>query len=133
MKGKKCLLLLLLGACLLGGCSLRQSLCRYVTRVDIYCDHRDTPIVRSYTKEDKMGAVLMYLRLLHLGSAPETDPDTISAESYQIDLTLSDGSHRVYIQKDHRYIREPDIGWQSISPEQAAKLYAIMRHFESDA
>ena len=132
MKRKICLILLTLWAVCLGGCGKQHILCRYVTQVDIHCDHDGVPILRSYTSEDKMGAVLMYLRLLQIGSVPATDPDTIPADIYEITLTLSNGQQRTFAQKDHRYFRKPASGWQTIPPEQASQLYALMRHFESD-
>ena len=132
MRRNICIILLLFLTVFLCGCQRKRIQCRYVTQVDIHCDHEGTPIVRSYTTEDKMGAVLMYLRLLQFSGAPSLDPDTVPADVYQISVTLSDGSRRVYSQKDHRYFRKPTSGWQNISPVQAAELYALMRHFESD-
>ena len=132
MKRKICLVLLMLWAIFLGGCDNPKIMCRYVTQVDICCDHKGIPIRRSYTSEDKMGAVLMYLRLLEVSNTPSIDPDAIPADVYEITLSLSDGQKRTYSQKDHRYFRKPASGWQSIPPEQAARLYALMRHFGSD-
>ena len=132
MKRKFCLVLLTLWIICLGGCSKERILCRYVTRVDIHCDHDGIPILRSYTNEDKMGAVLMYLRLLEVGNPVSADPNMIPADTYEIKLTLSNGQTRTFVQKDHRYFRKPASGWQSIPPEQAYRLYALMRHFDSD-
>ena len=130
MKRKICLFLIFLTTAFLGGCIQKRPLCRYVTQVEIRCDHPDASIIRSYTSEDKIAAVLMYIRLLHLSGNPEIT--TTTENFYQIDLTLSDGSHRIYEQKDHRYFRKPQACWQTIPPEQAAKLYALMAHLESD-
>ena len=132
MRKKVCFMLWMLLVICLGGCGKERTLCRYVTRVDIHCDHEGLPIARSYTSEDKMGAVLMYLRLLEVGKTPVADPDTIPADVYEITLTLSNGQTRSFAQKDHRYFRKPASGWQMIPPEQASRLYALMRHFESD-
>lgn len=133
MKRKLICFFMFFAACCLWGCRAQQRvLCRFVTRVDITCDHDGTPIIRSYTDEDKMEAVLLYLRLLRTGKPPAADPDLIPADIYEITVTLSDGQQRLYAQKDHRYFRKGNDAWMSIPPEQASGLYALMRHYESD-
>lgn len=115
------------------GCQKRKKpLCRVVTQVDIACDHEGIPIRRHYTDTEKMEAVLLYLRLLRPSGAPGKDPDEIDADIYEITVSLSDGQKRIYRQKDHRYFREAVGGWQSIAPDRAARLYTLMRHYESD-
>ena len=131
---RKLMLFLLCGLLFcLWGCGSRQKiLCRFVTQVDITCDYKNVPVRRHYTDTKKMEAVLLYLRLLQTGGAPEIDPDTVDADVFEITVTLSDGQQRVYAQKDHRYFRRGSAGWMNIPPEQAHGLYAVMRHYESD-
>ena len=126
-------LMLSLAAFFLCGCQKEQRpLCRIVTQVEITCDHNGLPISRRYTDDEKMQAVLLHLRLLHPAGIPDIDPEVVDADVYEIVVTLSNGQQRIYRQKDHRYFRKPSSGWQSIPPEQASRLYALMRHFESD-
>lgn len=134
MKRKFLVFLLLCGAvlCLWGCRSQQRILCRFVTQVDIACDHEGVPIRRHYTNTKKMEAVLLYLRLLRTGRPPAVDPDLVNADVYEITVTLSDGQKHVYAQKDHRYFRKGGTGWMNIPPEQAAGLYEVMRHYESD-
>ena len=119
-------------ACLCGCQKSKRQLCRYVTQVDIYCDHDGLPIHRSYTDTEKMEAALLHLRLLRPGGAPLVDPETVDADLYEICVILSDGERHVYKQKDHRYFRSEGNGWQTIPPEQAAGLYTLLRHYQSD-
>lgn len=134
MKKKKCIFLITcLWALALFGCrSTPRVQCRYVTAVDITCDHGDAPIRRHYTDTEKMEAVLIYLRLLQPGGAPAKDPDAVDADVYEITVSLSDGHHRVYQQKDHRFFRNLTGGWQTVSPGHCHGLYTLMRNYESD-
>lgn len=132
---KKILVLLTISLAVAAMCGCqrtRRPLCRVVTQVDIACDHEGLPIRRHYTDTEKMEAVLLYLRLLRPGDAPATDPERIDADVYEITVSLSDGQQKVYRQKDHRYFRDALNGWQNVAPERAARLYNLMRHYESD-
>lgn len=134
MKNKRRLFVILcIAAVMLWGCSTnRRPMLRYVTQVDIACDHKGIPIRRHYTDSKKMEAVLIYLRLLHPGGAPSTNPETVEADLYEITVSLSDGQKRIYHQKDHRFFRKPASGWQAISPERSYGLYTLMRNYQSD-
>lgn len=126
-------IVLCLAVTTLCACQKKQrQLCRYVTEVEISCDYNGLPIHRRYTENQKMEAVLLYLRLLRPGKPPPQSPDTIDAAVFEIKVSLSDGQHRTYRQKDHRYFREAESGWQSIEPEKASWLYTVLRHYQSD-
>ena len=109
-----------------------SPLCRVVTQVDISCQKDNMVINRHYTHPKKMESVLLYLRLLKPLDKPETDPNTVVREVYQISVHFSDGQKRVYRQKAHRYISVDDKPWRTIAPEQAAQLYKLMQHYPSD-
>ena len=110
-----------------------RPLCRVVTRIDIVCQSESEPLQRRYTDEEKMRAVLLYLRLLRVGRPPEEDPDTVTGDVYKITVTLSDGVQRFYTLKDHRFFQKGTNGWLSIPPTQAADLYRLMWFYDSDA
>ena len=117
------------------GCAQTEAtpLCRVVTSVDISCQQEDVLISRHYTNMEKMENVLLYLRLLKPGRKPQTDPEELDADVYEITVSLSDGEKKTYRQKDHRYLAEGDRPWQTIDPEQAAGLYRLMRQQPSDS
>ena len=128
--------LLLSGICvfLLCGCEAKRNapIFRVVTGVEITCQHEDVQIHRTYTDMQKMEYVLLYLRLLKPLGKPKTDPGAINADVYEITLQLSDGSQKVYKQKDHRYLATDATPWQEIAPEQAEGLYRLMRKIPDD-
>ena len=123
-------------AFIISGCSKNDTpanpLCRVVTRVDISCQHENILIQRHYTQNEKMESVLLYLRLLKPLGKPQTDPDSIDAEIFEITVHLSDGKQRIYRQKAHRYFSQQTRPWETIDPQQASMLYSIMRHLPSD-
>ena len=109
-----------------------RPLCRVVTQVDILCQSDSQPLQRCYTDENKMRAVLLYLRLLRIGKPPEINPDTVSADVYLITVSLSDGTQKTYTLKDHQYFKKGTEGWLSIPPTQAADLYRLIWFYDSD-
>ena len=120
---------------LLSGCTAKgtQPLCRVVTQVDISCQKEDVQIRRHYTDSQKMEYVLLYLRLLKPLGTPDTDPDQVDADVYEITVQLSDGEQKIYRQKDHRYLSQSGHPWKTIDPAQAAGLYQLMRQLPSDS
>ena len=116
------------------GCRQKdQPSFRFVTQLDIYFQYNDIHLQRHYTTDEKIEAVLLYMRLLHTEDAPVTDPEAITSDTYTITVSFSDGSQQTHIQKAHRYFRRHGSGWQTIQPRQAAQLYALMRHYPSDS
>ena len=130
MKRTICILILAAAFVFLGF-QVKQSPCRYVTRVEISGIHNGTALQRNYTDEKKMRAVLMYLRLLETGG-PISSPDAPPTDLYQVCVNLSNGKKRNYSLMDHRYFRKDSSAWETVSPDQAARLYSLMRLFESD-
>ena len=121
--------------CLLPGCSrshLPAPLCRVVTQVDVFSSRDDIPHLRSYTATGKVEAVLLYLRLLKPLHPAGTDADSMSGDVFTIRLQFSDGTHRLYRQKSHRYIARDDGPWLTLEPELAADLYRLLRSLPSD-
>ena len=124
-----CLFAIFLSGCVTKG---RKPLCRVVTQVDISCQQEDVHIYRHYTDNQKMEYVLLYLRLLEPLGIPDTDPEQIPADVYEITLQFSDGCSKIYRQKDHRYLAAGTLPWKIIDPGQAAGLYTLMRRIPSD-
>lgn len=123
-------------AVIMTGCGKNNAkqapLCRVVTQVDISCRREDILIQRHYTDTKKMESVLLYLRLLKPLGKPETDPENLNKDVYEITIQLSDGNTKIFRQKAHRYLSRGDRPWEMIDPEQAYGLYTLMRHYPSD-
>lgn len=123
-------------AIIIPGCGKNDAqpkpLTRVVTRVDISCQKENMLIERHYTDSRKMEYVLLYLRLLKPLGKPDTDPDQLDKDIYEITVSLSDGSQKNYRQKAHKYFSWESRPWQKISPAKASGLYALMQHLPSD-
>ena len=119
---------------IISGCGANHApkpRCRVVTGVDITCRQEHMLIRRHYQDHEKMQSVLLYLRLLDPKGPPDTDPEKISSDVYEITVHLSDGNQQVYRQKAHRYFFR-DAHWVMIDPAQASQLYTLMRRLPSD-
>lgn len=116
------------------GCGLLHSAKppRVVTSVDVSCHQKKREIDRHYESFEKMEAVLLYIRLADKGRPPAENPEVLDADTWQICVNLSDGQQHIYKQKDHRYFYRPQLGWRTLRPEHAAKLYSLLRQYPSD-
>jgi hypothetical protein len=115
------------------GCSNRQTkhIYRAVTEVDVYTEYENTLIQRHYNTSEKMRPVLLYLRLLKPYGNPVNSSD-VGNEIYYIRISLSDGKQHYYRQASHRYLSKENGPWKSIDPDQASKLYEILRKLPND-
>ena len=127
-------ILFCISSIIMSGCLADHSrpLTKVVTQVDISCELENVTITRQYTDTQKMEYVLLYLRLLKRKGKPDTDPDTLNKDIYQITVRFSDGSSRVYQQKAHKYFSDRAGQWHMIDPAQAAGLYRLMEKLPSD-
>lgn len=118
----------------LGGCQGReaQPLGRAVTKVEVTCRLPGKTLHRTYTQENKMRAVLTYLRLLEPGGYAAIDPETTRAETSVITVTLSDGHRRVYQQTGSEYLRKDHHPWQRIRGISPKRLYLLAHAIETD-
>ena len=126
------LLPLLLILALSGSAKPERAKCRYVTQIDVDCRVDGQLQHIRYTDQEKMRAVLLYLRLLRTGKEPPEAPANADADVFEITVSLSNGVQRKYVQKDHYYFRKGNEGWQYIEPHQAAGLQRLLFFFESD-
>lgn len=120
----------------LSGCQSRQeptiSRCTVVTGVDVECRYENYILQRSYRSEEKINAVLTYLRLLAPKPLSGADPEQIVGERYVIRLHFSSGPDQVYYQHSNRFLSAQRAPWQAVSPTKADKLHDLMLHFASD-
>lgn len=131
---KKFFVLTLLFALILCGCNKKHtsSAPNFVTQVDISCQQNGKAFSIYYTDNEKVEAVLLYLRLLPGGRIPKNPPPVKDNSIYEIQVHLSNGERRLYKQVDHRYIWRKKTGWNAIPAEQASRLYALLQHYPSD-
>ena len=105
---------------------------RVVTRVDVACDRGYQVLRRQYTKPEKVSMVLNYLRLQENLGPPEVEPDAVAGERIQIDVTMSDGTHRFYYQQSGQFLSEQNENWHEINPELAADFDLHLQMIPTD-
>lgn len=132
---KKMLILVLL-AMLLAGCtrpnddSIRPP--RLVTGIEVSYNSGSIRLQRQYTDEKKMRSLLDYLRCLDVYGTAAADIPIPDVPICRITLSFSDGTCKVYEQRDHRFLRRDDGPWHYIEPEQAQELPLLLGLMESD-
>lgn len=108
---------------MLSGCRAEKpEPLRVVTQVDVACDRGYQIMRRQYTKPEKVSMVLNYLRLQKNLGPPNVDPDLILGNRMQIDVTLSDGTHRLYYQHSGVFLSEMNQKWHEIDPKLASNF-----------
>ena len=129
-----CLLLMLFTLC---GCSQKvpqetKPLCRYVTQVDMTCRQSTDVHHKHFTQDGKIESILFYLRLLHDHGDIDTLPPDAEQTDYEIILTFSDGSQRVYHQRGSAYLSQDGGPWLILEQWQGRKLQTLFRLLPSD-
>ena len=123
---------------LLSGCSQATQIpatklpFRVVQRVEITFQKGSINSQRSYVQEDKIQKVLDYLVLIDPYGTPEINPEAIGNSEFQLRLIYTDGSEKLYRQREHRYMKIQNGSWKLIDPEKAKYLSQIVSEFPSD-
>lgn len=121
---KRLVALLLILILLMAGCRKEDIAAhRVVTRIDVVCEAFDTYIRRCYTQEEKMQVILFHIRNIGQRFTPEVDPDTLDTPTISITVHFSDGSQKIYQQKDNRFWKEDTLPWKKINMENASGLW----------
>ncbi len=129
---------ILLITALFGGCGRKNPALhrpggsRVVTQVDVTCKKGQTALRWHYTDQEKMEAILLYLRLLHRGGDAQVDPQRVEGDYYEILLHYSNGASRVYYQHADQYLSDNYKPWQKIDPDQAKDLFPLLQSMPSD-
>lgn len=105
---------------------------RVVTQVDISFQNGPIQARRHYSSSEKMSVILNYLRLVNPYGTPSEDPENADGSLFRIQLTYSDGSSKVYLQKSDRYMRIDDGPWKSVDPNRASGLSELLGKMQSD-
>lgn len=127
------LLLICLPLTLFSGCKKQTpDLPNIASRIEISCQHKDVLVQRNYTDQDKMQAVLIYLRLLKPQGIAQADPLSLQKDVFEINIHLFDGQIHNYKQTGHRFFKKGHQVWKNISQDEAVRLYQILLKYESD-
>ena len=102
-----------------------------VTRVDVDYKESSQSLIRHYSGQEKMMAILNFLRLCKFDGMPADNPEDHAGSSCQILLTLAGGGHRAYYLHDERYLSKGGRPWEKIRPP--GSLRALLLALPSDA
>ena len=133
MKRMMCCLIAVILSLLLTGCNRHASPLRIVTRVDVTADRGYQILRRQYTQPEKISMVLNYLRRQKNLGDPNVDPELVLGDKMQIDVTMSDGTHRLYYQQSGRFLSEKNKSWHMIDPEMASNFDFRLQMIPTDA
>ena len=89
---------------------------RLVTQVQVRYEQGGAPLIRQYTQQGKMMAVLNFLRLCRFDGMPADDPEDPGGSRCQILLTLAGGGSRTYDLHAERYLSKDGSPWEKIRP-----------------
>lgn len=124
---------ILLAAMLLTGCSGRKRpSARVVSQITVAYQEYGTRVVKNYTSQYKMRQVLDRFRLLGQKYAPIIDPDTLRSTVFEVRLSFSDGTTRLYHTRSDRYIRTNDGPWQQTDPVRLQRLNDLLMSLPPD-
>lgn len=127
--------LVLAAALLCAGCSSRYPEppgWPVVSRITVVCHQDGSATQKVFTSQEKMRIVLNKLRTLGQQYAPPTDPETLTARTFSVTVTRSDGSQRHYQTKGDRYIRTDENPWQQCDPNRLEELNQLLRDLPGD-
>jgi len=103
-----------------------------VVRVDVVCQREYSSFTRQYTQPRKIEPVLNYLRLLTYHGRPDTDPERIAGNAYEITLHYASGRKSIYRQRAEQFLSKDGQPWERIRPEQAGLLFPLLQNTPSD-
>ena len=135
---KKISLLPLIALFLFSGCSRvhipdeQEPALRMVVQIDVSCSQDGESIHRSYTSENKMEAMLLYLRLLKPQGPTETNPEELLGPACKIVVRFSNGQERIYRLRADRFLSTDSHPWQSVDQAHAQELYKLVMLMSSD-
>lgn len=135
---KKFIVLLLICSFLSSGCSRihtpgeQEPAQRMVVQIDVSCSQDGESIHRSYTSENKMEAMLLYLRLLKSQGPAQVNPEELLGPVSKIVVQFSNGQQRIYRLRADRFLSTDSRPWQSVDQTHAQELYKLVMLMPSD-
>lgn len=129
-------LYILLAAVLFVGCSEKKPVLpttAVVSRITVTYQDGNSQIVKNYTSQHKMRQILNKFRLLGQQYNPLINPENLDTTLFQVRLSFSDGSQRLYHTRSDRYIRTDDGPWRQTDAQRLQALNELLRQLPPDA
>lgn len=113
-----------LAVAVLAGCAAQSPTpgSAVVSQITVSYAENGIHVLHHYTAQHKMSQILNHIRLLGQKYTPSIDPDTLRTTVFEVQLSFSDGSLRVYHTRADRYIRINDGPWQQTDPQRLQAL-----------
>jgi hypothetical protein len=99
-------------------------------RVDVLYAWEQGALLRQYTGQEKMGAVLNYLRLAQYAGMPEDDPLRQKGDTCRIRVHLATGGMHQYLLHAGQFLCRDDEPWEVVELQQP--LLPLLRALPSD-
>lgn len=106
---------------------------RIVTQVHIVYQNESMETSQDFFQEESIRHILDYLRYIDPYGIPKEDPEQVQSRIFQITLIYSDGSRRIYEQRDDQYLRINGGDWKRIDPQKALYLSGLLAMMVNDA
>ena len=85
-----------------------------------------------YTSQEKMRAVLLYIRTVSSPFDAPEPPQEGSGQRVTITTTLANKTQKTYQQQGDRFFREGDGPWRIIDKEKGEKLWTLLKLLPGD-
>ena len=128
-------MVMVLAALLLTGCQARRDQtvqANVVTGITITLQDGTETLQRRYTSQEKMQAVLYYIRIVSSPFDAPEPPQEGSGQQVTITTFLANKTVKVYDQRGDRYFREDGGPWRSIDREKGQQLFLLLKLLPSD-
>lgn len=129
-------LYILLAAVIFSGCSVKTTFLpetAVVNQITVTYQDGNSQIVKNYTSQHKMRQILNKFRLLGQQYKPLINPENLDTTLFQVRLSFSDGSQRLYHTRSDRYIRTDDGPWRQTDAQRLQALNELLRQLPPDA
>lgn len=127
---------LLLALCLLAtlcGCARRipAKPTHLVQQIVLYCEGQSGSLRRYYDSQEKMQAILAYLRNAETRTLAGEEPNTCTGGTIRITLIYTDNRRKTFLCKGC-FVREDTEAWKRVEPEKLVGLYQLVRMLPQD-
>ena len=121
-------------AVLLAGCGSKThpSGSRVVSQITVSYQENGRKTVKNYTSQHKMRQILNGFRLLGQKYTPILAPDTLRSTVFEVRLSFSNGTQRLYHTRSDRYIRTDNGPWQQTDPMRIQQLNDLLLQLPAD-
>ena len=127
---------LVLTAVLLAGCAEKKPILpqtAVVSKITVTYQENGIDIIKNFSSQHKMRQVLDRVRILGQKYTPLIDPESLDTTLFQVQLSFSDGTQRLYHTRSDRYIRTDNGPWLQTDAQKLQALNELLLRLPPDA